>query len=238
MFKINGKSCAIASAAVMAAGIAASANADVTTPIFSEDFQGIASNKFSSPTWTRAGVPLIEDGANELWYGARFTGTGSVSASSNLGALGHPFAYPTHGNVGQMQNRRGLLFSVSTLGLSDVELSFDWTTHQASGSDRLRVGYYVGDIDFGSSRSMNLNNAGLGWGEWTELMSGIHNHGMTNATFELPSNQETVWVAFWMDAGSGKYGKIDNVVVTPAPGAAALLGLAGLAGTRRRRNRI
>jgi hypothetical protein len=30
----------------------------------------------------------------------------------------------------------------------------------------------------------------------------------------LPTGEECVWVAFWIDAGSSDFGKIDNVKVT------------------------
>lgn len=44
---------------------------------------------------------------------------------------------------------------------------------------------------------------------------------------------DSSYIQYW-DGGSGTHFAIDNIVTVPAPGALALLGLAGLAGRRRR----
>ena len=209
--------------------------------VFSEDFEGIPNAAFTADGGdTKPGLPLVSEGANETWYGGRFETPdgGTLNQDIVVRDLGHVF--PVQNKYARFEDDAGLLFNVSTLSLTDVELSFDWLTHVPSTSDRLKVGYYVGAITFPGPTSDGGANAafmrdfdsdGPAWGSWTELMSVSQPNTWNHSTFSLPDGQASVWVAFWLDNGEHDYGKIDNVVVTavPEPTSILLLGLGLLA---------
>ena len=115
--------------------------------LFWEDFNG-----FSYST-DNPGLPLQSKGADEFWYGGRFETPDGGTIDSDLavqafGGTGDPTP------VGRFEDDAGLLFQVSTQNFSSVTLSFDWRTFQAETNDRIKVGFYIGDLgaDFGASR--------------------------------------------------------------------------------------
>lgn len=209
--------------------------------IFFEDFEGYS--VFDG--FTNAGLPLISEGAKETWYGGRFGSADGGNINSDLAVLNLPGVYPNNVKFGQVEDDAGMLFNISTLGVLAPELSFDWKTHETESGDRLVAGYYIGNIDFvndtpdgtNDSRVHRFNQDGPTWGGggWVELMRARNNTNWTNSKFLLPANQASVWVAFWLDNGEGDLGKIDNVVVSPAPSAALVGVLGAAAGLRRRR---
>lgn len=219
--------------------IASDANAAL---LFFEDFEGYTSFSGSQ----NPGLPLLSEGAKETWYGGRFeTGDGG-SIDSDLSVWRLPGVYPNNVTFGQFEDDAGLLFRVSTLGVSNPILSFEWKTHNTESGDRFVAGYYVGSIDFvndtpdGPNNNLvrRFNQDGPTWsgGGWVELLRGRNEVSWTNSVFPLPGNQPEVWVAFWMDNGEGDLGKLDNIAVTPEPMTATflLLGLAGFCCRNRR----
>jgi MYXO-CTERM domain-containing protein len=184
-----------------------------------------------------------------LWYGGRFGTPDGGNIDDDIVMRNLPSIVPDQGKYCRFEDEAGILFNISTLGYTNVSLSFDWLTQQIESNDRFVAGYYVGDIDFvndtadGSNPNQNLahlfNVDGPTWGSsWTELLRDTNPNTWDTEKFMLPSNQASVWVAFWMDNGESDLGKVDNIFVKaeaiPAPAAIALLGLGGFASRRRR----
>jgi hypothetical protein len=201
--------------------------------LFQEDFDGYTSfpafDPFLDPV--NPGLPRQSEGADERWYGIRFdtpSSGGSLDADIAVQALG---GVTNLTPVGRVEDEAGIVFQISTVGFTNSTLDFDWRTFLASGSDRLRVGYFVGDIPaFAGSDYFDARGTAYAWSSWTPLLAGKGDF-FSHASFALPDGVASLWVAFWLDNGEGDYAKIDNVVVeavaVPEPGALALLGLFG-----------
>jgi hypothetical protein len=218
--------------------------------IFSEDFDGYTSFPDSDIGGAaNFGLPLVSEGADSIWYAIRFqsaeTNCSPVSTQScdvSVQEVGSSTTSPlNYTPVGRFEDEAGLVFNVSTLGLTSVTLDFDWRLFAAAGSDNLRVGYYVGDIaPYATSSFLHALTGTYAWSNWTALSppAGLQSDSFHHETYSLPSNQPDVWVAFWLDNGEGDFGKIDNIAVTavPEPASALLLGLGtALVASRRRR---
>jgi hypothetical protein len=141
-----------------------------------------------------------------------------------------------------------MLFHVSTLGLVDATLDFDWRTFLAESSDRLKVGYYIGTLTFDGNRLhdwyADFGQAGAeNWwaNNWTQLLSASASNSWNDETFPLPVGHADIWIAFWLDNGEGDFAKIDNVHVQgqliPEP-SSWLLGILGVLGCVCLRRRI
>jgi hypothetical protein len=216
----------------------------------------------------------INGGADNDWYAARFqspsNGTilSDVGAQQVGGATGSGASYVNNPTpVGMFQDDAGLLFKISTTGYTNITLTFDWRTFVAETTDKVTVGYFVGDLDamhpsnFAANRTIDLRPTSQGgpangpgnWsnygGSWVQLMSGSGNDlWHLNQSFNLTNanNAPEVWVAFWLNDGESDVGKVDNVVimadqvVVPLPAAVWLFGsgLLGLVGVaQRKRNK-
>jgi hypothetical protein len=217
--------------------------------IFCEDFEDydVVGN-------TNEGLPLVSEGAKETWYGGRFEPWGGGTIEQDIVIRRLPTTFPDNVTYARFEDEAGLLLNVSTVGIVDPVLGFDWTTHRLDDClDKLVVGYYVGDIDFvndtpdGSPNEDLVHNfwidgpgAGQQWPPgpdgWVEIMRNRDGGVFHSETFDLPGNEESVWVAFWLDDGEGDYGKLDNIYLTPEPSTFTLLslGLLALAARRRR----
>jgi hypothetical protein len=216
------------------------------TTLFWEDFDGYAHFPHFDPIFdpVNKGLPEISEGADELWFGARFETPDSACGDGTIACdlAVQRFGGVLHWNpVGRFRDDAGLLFSVDTTGFEDVVLSFAWRTFLADSGDHLVAGYFVGDIplsEFGSDRTADFRTGSFAWSNWVELISdGAHNR-FTEHEFALPSDAGVIWVALWLDNGNHDYGKVDDVHVSGEPivvAEPALLLLAGAALALRRR---
>jgi hypothetical protein len=209
--------------------------------VFSEDFDGYTSFPDERPKNdpVNFGVPLVSEGADEIWFGARFQepetecpggGVDCELAVQKKGGNGNDTP------VGRFEDGAGLLFAVDTTGLVDVMLSFDWRSFVAGDHDERVVGYFVGQNPIGLDDFVD-------WSLFTELFRLGVDSDWSHHDFALPENSGTVWVAFWHEGGNNDYTKLDSVVVTanavPEPAALAMpvAGMLGLTGWRRPRVR-
>ncbi|MGD9723019.1 MAG: PEP-CTERM sorting domain-containing protein [Pirellulales bacterium] len=215
--------------------------------LFSEDFDGYTSfpSQIPSGDFVNPGLPLQSEGADEYWYGGRFeSGGGTIDSDLAVQKIG---GGSNSTRTGRVEDDAGILFNISTVGLDSASLSFDWRTFLAETGDRLKVGYYVGTLNFGSDRYEDFYaNFGSSWwsNNWTQLLSASASNSWHSEVFALPLGQPSVWVAFWLDNGEGDYGKIDSIVVQgthpiPEPSSFVIAGmgiaLCGVMAWRRRR---
>ncbi len=253
-------------------GFSAANNAQAVS-LFSENFEGYTSfptfDPFLDPV--NSGIAKLSEGAQQTWYGARFedtsSGNGTVSSiDGDLAVQKFGGLFTTNNtHTGRVADDAGMLFKISTVGYSSVNLNFDWRTFQSETTDRLVVGYHVGSIaDFGGDfagsacagngeagcyadlRSGSTSAANAWTTGWTELMRVSSSNSWNAASFDLSAaaGNSEVYVAFWMDNGNGDYAKFDNVLVTatPVPEAdtyamlLAGLGLVGYTVSRRKRS--
>ena len=232
---------------------AASANA-TQLMLFNETFDDVTDG-FSGSDPRRYGIPTSATfNSDENWYGARFEQPDGGSIAQDVGVQ----AYGGGGNstqTGVFEDDAGLMFQVNASMLTDIILKFDWRTFSAGSDDRLRVGYFIGDITAGNSRftdraidlrddTQGGTNGDFNWGAgWIELASFSPSGSFDTEMFNLSAaaGESEVWIAFWMDGGEGDYAKIDNIMVmgspspVPVPGAVWLFGSALLALTGMRR---
>jgi len=227
-------------AGVLGAGaLALTASAPGAATLFFEDFNGYTYFPTQVPNndYVNVGLPDQSEGADEKWYGIRLQTASSGGASIDGDLAVQQFGGGSNSTpVGRVEDDAGFAFQISTIGYTNTTLDFDWRTFLAEGTDRLRAGYYIGDIPaFASSDYFNAVSTSYDWSSWTPLFSG-KSDTFHHQSYALPSNQASVWVVFWLDNGEGDYGKVDNLVVTavPEPSALALMALAGALLAQRR----
>jgi hypothetical protein len=172
-------------------------------------------------------------GADNDWTGARFqAGTSTITSDTAMQRIAGDLNY-----FGQVEDGAAILMRLSTKDTENATLGFDWRTSSASGEDRFIAGYYAGF------------EASPDWANWTELLAGAPSTTWAAALYDLPSNEDDLWLAFWMKASEGDYGWVDNInvsgekiaggepvggdTVVPEPLSLVLLG-AGLLAARRR----
>lgn len=190
--------------------------------VFEETFDGYVyfPDQYPPNDAINAGLPITSEGAYEHWYGGRFQAGDGGSIDSDLAVQ----RYGGDGNytpVGRVADDAGLLFEIDTRVFTYARMTFDWRMFNASSGDKLVVGYYVGDIDFGGDTPDGDNDNmvhrfdidGPQWVQWTELLRDNNGNVWTSESFELPIGHEHLWVAFWLDNGNGDFAKIDNIKV-------------------------
>jgi hypothetical protein len=216
--------------AVAAVALCAAAQADV---IAGWTFQNsafisstVGSQNFTYPqTGTDTAFTGYHADARTKWYNN--VGNGSSSAVNS--------DYWTIGDYYQA--------SLATTGYNDISLKFDMT-RSASGPQNFKV-----DISTNGGTSWStigtvavIQNAAAptGAGSWT---SSAYNAAYTTTISGITSaaDQATLlirWISTSAASSTGGTARIDNVQIqgtlVPAPGAAALVGLAGLIARRRR----
>lgn len=234
--------------ALVTLALGAAANAGTAVIITQWDFnQFPASGALPNPapslgTGTAGGVNL--SGATPLTGSASDLGGGNVSSDpTQPGTAWNSTGYAPQGTE---NNNRGVQFNVSTLGYTDaIGISFD-VRGSNTASRYIRLMYSLDGTTFTSA---GLDNDGV-----YEIVGGpVFNNGITfslaniagasnNANFAFrivatfaPNTNAYAAVGSGSNYGTGGTLRYDMVTVfVPAPGAIALLGLAGFVARRRR----
>lgn len=221
----------------LAAALAGSASADVITQW---NFNAITPGNIATATpSTGAGAISLVGGTTTPTSGSSGTG----SSDPNLPNLA--FQTTTYPAQGAASGTAGVQFLVSTVGFGSIGISFD-TRHSNTSSAFLQVQYTIDGVNFVdlaggvfqanlgdtwfNNRSVDLsgiagvaNNANFGFRIVSIFAPGTSAYAASNP-------------ASTYAGGTLRYDMVTVTGVIPAPGAVALLGLAGLAGTRRRRD--
>jgi MYXO-CTERM domain-containing protein len=195
-------------------------------------------------------VPAATTGTNYV-YGA--ADAGDAAAGTSLSAF-HALAATTwsspagNGSTYSLSSNNWSVgdyyqISVSTTGFSDISLVWD-QTRSSTGPSSFRVDMSTDGTNFSTIlASYSVIQAGLAgtntlaWSAANGVQSAFTT---TVASIAGADNQATLIFRFvnLSTVAAGGTNRIDNIVVSsgpiPAPGAIALLGLAGLAARRRR----
>ena len=222
-------------AALAAAG---AAHAGAATSLFLEDFEGAAQYTTS--------VPEFSDGSGDFWGNSATTPTGSFV--EYFGADGNYFAGMDLDGEGASVPLFQTFDTFNIAGFTGLNLSIDlaedqdgtdedWDDldfvdfeYQVDGGAWTNVFSILG-IDDGDAFNQEPAINGLAGGEITDTFANF-NFDLTGVT----GTDLAIRVVWSLDSGDEDLA-IDNLSVTgvPAPGAAALFGLAGLTAARRRR---
>ena len=221
--------------AVVASGAIAPGAMAKDVQLFFEDFEGVT-GPFFGTTPTARGLPLESDGAKEKWFGGTFENPDNGTLDQDLAVqivdvAGNP------SKVASADDDRGFLFKISTTGLKDVMLMFDWRNFEGAASDQFVASYFVGEIaglsDADRFEDLQVMQAN---GDFVQLMQD-HSASWQSAMFNLPEDTAVIYVALWSDSRDGDFVQFDNVkvdanyIMTPIPlPAAAWMGLTLLGG--------
>ncbi len=226
---------------ITAAAVAAFAgSAFAGTTAFLEDFEGAAQYTTSTPEFS--------DGAGDFWGNSATTSWGTFVNYN--GADGNYFAGMDLDGEGAGLPLTQTFNTFSIAGLTDLSVSVDLAEDEDPGNedwDDLDYVSFEYQVDGGAWQSLfDVINIELG-NPFNEQPGVNGNAGMpvtdTFTTFSfalagVSGNDMALRVIWQLDAGDEDLA-IDNVLVTgvpvPAPGSAALFGLAGFAASRRRR---
>jgi hypothetical protein len=217
-------------AAVAACTLGAAANADIVAGWTFQNSAFISSTTGSSTfTYPQTGTTTAFTGyhadARTKWYNN--VGNGSTAAVNS--------DYWTVGDYYQA--------SLSTTGYTGISLNFDMT-RSASGPANFKVDISTnGGTSWSTISTVSvIQNAAApaGPGTWTSATSyAAYTSTITGIT--AAENQASLlirWISTSAASSTGGTARMDNVQVqgtlVPAPGAAALVGLAGLMARRRR----
>lgn len=206
-------------------------------------------------------IPFLSDPntADETWFAGRFEAFDNNPLSSDLIVRYVP-GVNINGNYFRMEDEAGILFNISTVGWTNVTLSYNWRTHLTENGDRLKVGYTTNngdgvldyfdtsgngdrDRDFLNEDFGGVHNDAVAWWDdnFTTLLFDTHEPSWKFETHSLPANTPSIWVAFFMDDGKHDRAKIDNIVVMgdpiPEPASLVLMLSAGCLALGKRRLR-
>ncbi|MFM9058581.1 MAG: PEP-CTERM sorting domain-containing protein [Planctomycetaceae bacterium] len=236
-------------ARALALAVAVSVHADVVTQW---NFKGASTA--TVPGGTASPTAAVGAGTASLIGGVTATfASGAASGGSSDPVTTAPpnYAWNTtsYGVQGSGSGERGVQFNVSTVGFYDISVSWD-TRHSNTSSRFVQFQYSLDGTTFSSSGLLGdgIFSADLGGDAWyngrTVSLAGIAS-ASNNASFAFrivaifaPGTSgyvATTGTSTWAGSGTLRHDMVTVSGVVPAPGALAVLGLAGLAGTRRRR---
>jgi MYXO-CTERM domain-containing protein len=214
-----------------ACGLCVSAPAFAAINPFTETFSSPAANWSSASTFTA--LNYVGSG------GPDGSGYGSASVTITSASSGTPIVFRGQDNF---NSSSGALFGpYPTAGITTLTYS---VRHNAP----VPVQFFGRFLGSGAFTGAAYTNTFVQPNTWTTLSIPVSNYADANWTAEgapslIPAtfaNLARIQFGYFADAGTGANAgsytfDIDNVSITPAPGAAALLGLGGLAVARRRR---
>lgn len=201
--------------------------------------------------WTMTtAIPAATTGTNYT-YGSADTGDATAGTSlSGFHALAATTWSSPAGNGSQYSLSSNnwsvgdyYQIAVSTVGYSDIYLAWD-QTRSSTGPSNFDVQMSTDGTNFSSILAgysvIQAGLAGTGTLAWSTANGVQSAFTTTVASIAGADNQATLYFRFVNNStvAAGGTNRIDNIMVSsgpiPAPGAIALLGLAGLAGRRRR----
>jgi MYXO-CTERM domain-containing protein len=239
---------AVAAVAVAGSVITSSAQADISNSLNLANARMTANSVSIGTVAGRSGVAILDSTESPGWANIWGTATGGSSFQSGFG-----MAQSGNSGVGGWAGSNGAL-------LSDITgVSFDWYRATGGLGGGFRVNMYVyaptdqGDISGYLLFDLSYLLPNQAPGQWNS--TGNYLSGVTGFATYSADYGASQWSGYksWADiktalAGwsvyeigivndAGYSAAVDNFTVTsvPAPGAIALLGAAGLVGSRRRR---
>jgi MYXO-CTERM domain-containing protein len=239
---------AVAAVAVAALAITSSAQADISNSLNLSNARMTANSVSIGTVGGRSGVAILDSAASPGWANIWGTATGGSSFQSGFG-----MAQSGNSGVGGWAGSNGAL-------LSDITgVSFDWYNAAGGLGGGFRLAMYVyaptsqGDVSGYLQFDLSYllpNQTAANWNGTGNYLQGAtgsawysEDYGASQFSGYKTWSQIQTALAGWSvyeigiinDAGYSV--AVDNLTVSsvPAPGAMALLGAAGLVGTRRRR---
>jgi len=201
-----------------------------------DDFTMVGSpNPWPVELFTETSVTIDESGLNTLG-GSRITyveatdiglpdvDSVNVNISAGAGTFGYFSSSDAIGFVSLLYNGNGSL-DADFSGQSAVVLNFSF--FDFANSNPLPITVLLSDGTNTASHTVSLTSAGAQAATFN--FADFANIG----ALDMASIQS---IEFELDPGLAADFQIANIVVTPTPGALALLGIAGIIGSRRRRN--
>ena len=150
----KGKLFFLAIAILFFGGFAIGTSGAHAVDLFWEDFDGITGfpgggdpriDGVSTTNGSTDGNSKTIGDADNDWYGARIEYPMDGAVWQDVGA--QEFGGGSNNSiVGKFEDDAGLLFQIDATGFMDITLDFDWRTFSTDKTDKVVVGYYVGDL--------------------------------------------------------------------------------------------
>ncbi|MFM7261536.1 MAG: hypothetical protein ACKO3W_13130 [bacterium] len=195
----------------------------------------------ASPATTGSNYTYGAADAGDAAAGTSLSGFHALAATTWSTPAGNGSTYSLSSNNWSVGDYYQI--AVSTTGFSDIYLAWD-QTRSSTGPSSFRVDMSTDGTNFStilaSYTIIQAGATGSGTLSWTTTGAVQSAFTTTLSSIAGADNQSTLFFRFvnLSTVATGGTNRIDNIIVSsgpiPAPGALALLGLAGLAGRRRR----
>ena len=196
----------------------------------------------ASPATTGSNYTYGAADAGDATAGTSLSGFHALAATTWSTPAGNGSTYSLSSNNWSVGDYYQI--AVSTAGFSDISLAWD-QTRSSTGPSNFRVDMSTDGTNFStilaSYTIIQAGAAGSGTLSWSTSAANYQSAFTTSiASIAGADNQGSLFFRFvnLSTVGTGGTNRVDNIIVSgtavPAPGALALLGLAGLVGRRRR----